>query len=178
MVIAIAALLLGFILARSADSAPLADIDPRLAPLGITIEPAADCSRGCWRLVSARFEDPEESAGLHHIWTRVLDNHGNQLVGQEWQVKWPGGRAGMVSKAAPEWSDFPMFGPGGCYNPANGPGPYSAFVVQNNTLDATRSDIVRGLGLPQCQHVSYRLVWQWQPALNLVPRLWLPVARQ
>lgn len=176
MVIAIMGILLGFILARSASSAPAMDWDPRLDALAITYQPAQDCSRGCWHLVEARFEDPEESGGLHHIWTRILDDNGNQMAGQEWHVRWPGGRAGMESKAFPEWSDFPMFGPGGCYNPANGPGPYSAYVVMNGEEISAQSDVIGGMGLPLCQHTSFRLTWQWRPALNLEPRLWLPVA--
>lgn len=67
-----------------------------------------------------------------------------------------------------------MFGPGGCYNPDNGPGPYSAFVGS----DPAQSDVVAGLGLPQCQHVSYRLVWQWEEVASLEQKLWLPVMRE
>ena len=162
-------MLFGMWLGLRSASAQTTDWDPRLDPLNVTLTLASDCSLGCWRLVSARFEDHIESGGLHHVWAIVQDDLGNQMAGQEWQVAWPGGRAGMFSKPFPEWSDFAMFGPGGCYNPDNGPGPYSAFVVTNGTTDASRSDVVHGLGLPQCQHVSYRLTWRWQPRAWATP---------
>jgi hypothetical protein len=135
--------------------------DPRLDALGVTYHPATDCIYGCWRLVTAVYEDEEESNGLHHIWARALDANGTQVAGEVWTVAWPDGSVPLMTKPAPDWSDFAIFGPGGCYFPDQGEtGPFRAFV---GSVEA-RSDTVRGIGLPYCLHVSFRLTWQWVPA--------------
>ena len=128
--------------------------DPRLDGLNVTYHPAADCSQGCWRLESARFEDVDESNGLHHIWVRLLNADGQQVADLPWHVAWPDGDTRTMSKASPDWADFAMYAG---YDPAQGAGPYRAYAGD----DETRSDVVRGMGLPLNQHVSFRLVWRW-----------------
>lgn len=158
--------------AQQAKGAPALDWDPRLDPLGVRLEPAADCSGGCWRLVSAQYEDEQESAGLHHIWAKALDEQGNHIAGQEWRVFYPGDEIALVTKAPPEWADFAMFN---CYFPDRERGAYSAYMGS----DQTKSDVVSGMGLPACHHVSFRLIWQWQsgvaPCVECVPRGYLPI---
>jgi hypothetical protein len=137
--------------------------DVRLDELNVTRTAAADCSAGCWRLVEARYEDPDEAAGLHHIWGRVLDADGQQLAGQPWTVAWGGGSAALQTKAPGEWADFPMYA---SYDPFLGEaGPYRAFAGS----DEARSDTVRGMGLPLKHHVNFRLVWQWQSQAQPTP---------
>jgi hypothetical protein len=143
---------------------PALDWDSRLDELNVTHTPAADCSSGCWVLVSARYESPEESGGLHHLWARALDEQGQQLAGQPWTVAWPEGSAVLQTKAAGEWADFPMYA---SYDPfeRDETGPYRAFAG----TDEARSDTVQGMGLPLKHHVSFRMVWQWQPAGAALP---------
>lgn len=167
-------ILLGLLLllvapAQHAHSTPATTIDPRLAPLGVTVEAAQDCTGGCWRLISAQYEDVDESGLNHNIYAREYDEHGDMIAGAPWHVAWPDGDIPIFTKAPPEWSDFPIFA---CFNPERGPGPYYAYAGD----DPSRSDVVKGMGLPQCQHVNFRLEWQWNPAMSLEPRLWLPVA--
>lgn len=152
--------------------APTLDWDPRLDELNVTRTAAADCSSGCWRLVSARYESPEESGGLHHIWAKVLDEQGEQIGGAPWTVAWPEGSTQLVTKSPPEWADFPMYA---SYAPDRGAsGPYRAFAG----TDETRSDTVWGMGLPLKHHVNFRLVWQWtqeEPPPEMPFHWWLPV---
>lgn len=129
--------------------------DERLDALGVTLA-RAECAGGCWRLISARWEDEEESQGLHHIWTRALSPTGEQWGGVPWVVFWPTGEVHLVTKPAPDWADYALFG---CYFPDEGPGPYTAYVGD----DIQASDRVAGMGLPACRHTSFRLIWQWQP---------------
>lgn len=161
-----------FYQAQRAKGAPALEWDSRLDPLGVALEPAADCSGGCWRLVSAQYEDEQESAGLHHIWAKALDENGQELAGQEWRVLYPGNGFVLTTKAPPEWADFALFD---CYNPDIERGAYSAYMGN----DIAKSDAVSGLGLPQCIHNSFRLIWQWQsqvaPCTGCVPRGYLPI---
>jgi hypothetical protein len=139
----------------AAQEALVLEWDPRLTELNVTHTAAADCSAGCWRLISARYESPEESGGLHHIFLIALDEQGNQLAGQPWTVAWPEGSVALQTKPAPDWADFPMYA---SYAPDRGEaGSYRAFVG----TDEARSDIVAGMGLPLKHHVNFRLVFRW-----------------
>lgn len=146
--------------------------DSRLNALGVTLQPASSCSPNCWRLISAAYEDEQQSAGLHHIWSQVLNEQGAQLVGQEWRVTYPGNTISLTTKPAPEWADFPMYA---CYNLNDGGrGAYSAYVGN----DPAHSDIVQNMGLPYCVHNSFRLIWRLEtpaPCPSCAPRLWLPI---
>lgn len=145
--------------------------DPRLDPLGVSLTSAQECSDGCWRLITAQYEDVDESGLNHNVYARLYDEQGGLIAGAPWHVAWPDGDIAIYSKAPPEWADFPIFA---CYNPANGPGPYYSYAGD----DSSKSDIVRGMGLPLCQHVNFRLEWQWQTTMGLEPSLWLPLIRQ
>lgn len=131
--------------------------DPRLNGLNVALVPATNCSQGCWRLTSAIFEDVDESGGLHHIFARAFNADGSQRGGESWTVAWPGGSQALVTQSD-NWADMPMFGPGGCYDHTAGPGPFEVRMG----ADYSRSDRVTGIGLPQCQHVNFRLTWQWR----------------
>jgi hypothetical protein len=149
------------------------DWDPRLDALNVTLHPAADCSGGCWRLTSARFEDSDESGGLHHIFGRLVVD-GNAPGGLPWHVAYPGDDIRIFTKPAPEWADFPMFAE---YDPDEGQaGPYRAYAGDSEGT----SDVVRGMGLPERQHVNFRLIWQWSsggptvtPTATPTPSHWL-----
>ncbi|HBY98300.1 MAG TPA: hypothetical protein DEP84_30885, partial [Chloroflexi bacterium] len=128
--------------------------DPRLDPLHVTYQPAEDCSQGCWRLKSARYEDPTESNGNHNIYVRLFIVNGTQVAGRPWHTAWPDGNERIQSKPAPEWADFPIYA---WYYFEQGPGPYWSYAGD----DETRSDSVHGMGLPVRQHVNFRLTWRW-----------------
>jgi hypothetical protein len=147
------------------------DWDSRLDALGVALVPAESCEGGCWKLVSAQYLGEQQSQGLHHIYIKLLDEQGNQLADTPWHTFYSGGDVRIMSKAAPDWSDFAMYS---CYFPDRERGAYSAFAGDN----VAQSDRVTGLGLPVCTHVSFRLVWKWQPAsapcVGCVPRGYLP----
>lgn len=154
--------------------APLLEWDPELDALGVTLAPAADCSQGCWRLVSANLLDPDEGGGNHHVFTRLYVG-GLQVAGGPWHVAWDDGDDRALSKLPPEWSDIPLWQ---CYFPNEGPGPYRSYA---GDVEA-ESDVVRGMGLPVCFHYSFRLEWEWdegQPVcLECIPRAYLPVVKK
>lgn len=133
---------------------PELEWDPRLDEIKVSYHPAADCSQGCWRLRSARYEDPTESNGNHNIYVRLLDANGEQVGGLPWHTAWPDGNERILSKPAPEWADFPMYA---WYYYDREPGPYRSYAGD----DESHSDGVHGMGLPVRQHVNFRLVWQW-----------------
>lgn len=148
------------------------DWDSRLDDIGVVLEPAVDCSGGCWRIVDAYYLDEQESGGLHHAFIKMLDEHGNQVGGLPWHVTWPDGNIRILSKPAPDWADFALYD---CFNAETEYGAYSAYAGD----DSSRSDWIARMGLPFCQHVSFGVTWQWQPVscINCAPRGYLPFVR-
>jgi hypothetical protein len=138
-------------------------LDPRLAPLNVTYRPATNCVNGCWRLVSAMFEDTSESGGSHHIFVRLLTATGEAPANLAWHAAYPDNDVRIMTKAAPEWADFPLYAE---YDPDEGEtGPYYAYAGDM----LSTSDSVWGMGLPERQHVSFRLIWQWATPEPLTP---------
>jgi hypothetical protein len=136
--------------------------DSRLNALNITYHPAGDCSQGCWKLVRAEYLDEGQSAGLHHVFAKTLNPAGHQII-DRFTVAWADGSVTVDTKAPPDWGDVALWD---CYFPDQGePGGYRAYAG----LWESQSDSVRGLGLPYCWHVSFRLTWQWIPAGNPTP---------
>lgn len=148
--------------------------DSRLDALGVALVPAEDCEAGCWKLITARYEDDQQSGGNHNIYARLYNESGDMIAGVPWVVSWPDGNVTIYSKAPPEWADFPIFA---CYLPDTQRGAYSAYAGD----DPTRSDVVQNMGLPACYHVNFRLEWQYQPAtapcVGCIPRAYLPFLR-
>jgi hypothetical protein len=135
--------------------------DPRLDDLNVSYHPAADCSEGCWRLVRAEYLDKGQSGGLHHIFAKSLDANGQQIGGTTWGVGWPDGADISTTKPPPDWGDLAMWD---CYFPDQGQvGGYRAWMGATEN----RSDIVRGMALPYCHHVVFRLTWQWDEGTHL-----------
>jgi len=122
--------------------------DPRLDELGIQLQPAIVTAREAyWRLVEAKYLDPQQAQGRHHIYVRMLDEAGQPLAGQTVWVRWADGQERLVSRVAASpwaWANFPMYGPLGAYQ-VTGDGV---------------SDAVQGLGLPAKHHVAYLLTFQ------------------
>jgi hypothetical protein len=154
-------LLVALVLMLSEARTPITQAEPnyewdaRLDNLNVTVQPATNCSDGCWKLYSAQFQDRDKAQHLHHVWARAMDASGTYLEGVPWYVGWPSGGDSLLTKAPSEWADYPLWD---CYGPNEGEtGAYRAYMGN----DETRSDVVRGMGLPYCQHVNYRLIWQW-----------------
>lgn len=151
----------------------LAHADEPPPELGVSVTSAENCSEGCWRLVALDYEDPDASQGRHHIYGRLIRD-GATPGGLPWHVAWPNGNVRLETKPAPDTADFAMYG---CYAPFEGErGAYRAYAGTREE----QSDVVNGMGLPYCQHVSFYLVWQWQsgPGEPVEPRLWLPLVRE
>lgn len=124
-------------------------------PAWITIEPAADCSAGCWQVdrERTRYLPEGESNGLHHAFIKVFSDR-EQQGEVTWFLEWPGGRDQLMTKPFPEWADAPLWA---CFFPDQGEaGPYSLYVQEK-----ARSDVVAGLGLPYCHHESIEVVMEW-----------------
>lgn len=138
----------------NAAARPPLEWDARLDDLNVTYQPATDCRQGCYRLTLARFEDVDESGGNHNVYARLRDQNNVPQIDAPWHVTHAGGDNRVLTKAKPDWSDVSIWS---CYNPDQGAGGYRAYAGD----DPARSDQVHGMGLPQCQHVNFRLVWQW-----------------
>jgi hypothetical protein len=126
--------------------------DPRLNGLGISVKVNPNAA---WSLVSAQYQDETQSGGNHHIYFTVLDASGKQIGGVKCVVDWVGR----------EPTDKPTVTLSDANGPVNFPmyanlditlknGPYFAFVE-----DASESDVVSGMGLPEHHHVNYVLVF-------------------
>lgn len=145
--------------------------DDRLTDIGVVLEPALDCSGGCWRIVDAYYLDEQESGGLHHAFIKMLDEHGNQVGGLPWHATYPDGSIRILSKSAPDWADFALYD---CFNTETEYGAYNAYAGD----DSSRSDWIARMGLPFCHHVSFGVTWQWQyiSCTDCVPRGYLPIS--
>jgi len=131
--------------------------DPRLDELNVTYHPATNCSQGCWQLLRAEYLDEGQSGGLHHVFAKSLSATGEHIGGTLWQVAWPDGMDEATTKPPPDWGDLALWD---CYFPDQGEaGGYRSWMGATES----QSDVVRGMGLPYCIHVSFRLTWQWNP---------------
>ena len=102
-----------------------------------------------WRLVRAQYLDVTESAGKHHVYIDLLDEHGQRVAGPKVRLEWPDGFVEVEAQQPASPIDYP----------ANFPlyGPIGAYSVR---VDQGTSDIVVGLGMPQKNHVSFILTFQ------------------
>jgi hypothetical protein len=123
-------------------------------PPWVSITTATNCTHGCWKIVDAVYWNEGESNGLHHLFARTLDSHGNQIV-QPFTVAWADGSTTAQTKPPPDYGDIPLWD---CHFPDQGEtGAYRGFAG----IWEANSDTIHGLGLPYCQHVSFVVTWQW-----------------
>lgn len=153
-------------------------------PPWVSVVAAQDCSAGCWRVVSVEYLDEVQSAGLHHLFARTLDVQGNQIVGKM-NIAWDGGSTWAQTKPPPDFGDIPLWA---CFRANEGEvGGYKGFAGEWEA----NSDVVRGMGLPYCAHVSYRITWRWDnggvtptptdtatPTAEWGHRLYVPIIRR
>ncbi len=83
--------------------------DSRLDALGVTLEAPAEAD---YRLVEARWVDPNEAADKRHIYVRVLDKDGAPLEGQPFRVSNGGVRIERTKGGGFDqfWGNSPMYG--------------------------------------------------------------------
>lgn len=117
---------------------PLREWDPGLDTLGVTlIEADVPAGTFYWKLVSARWQDAQESGGRHHIYTYPEDT--------PMRIVWPGGSATFTG-------NWPM------YNAGN------AFSVRPDTAEPVDEIHGMGLGTPEQPahkiHTCFRLRWE------------------
>lgn len=145
-------------------------------PAWLTVENAMDCSEGCWRVDSVIFEDWDVSGGNHHVYVQTRNQDGVWIDEQPFHLAYPDGDDRALSKLPPDWGNVPVWA---CFSPDAGEvGPYWVYGGD----EVTRSDIVRGIGLPECLHVNVKVVFRYQeqfpaPPCTLVEcrRIYLPV---
>jgi hypothetical protein len=140
----------------AAPTLPPRSIDPRLAQLGVRVEPAAVAAgKPYWRLVEARWADEREAGGKHTVFVEVLDRYGNRSVGQPVVFEWAGDSVVLPvqDRPSPEWGvDFAMY---------NTLGSYAVSIV------GAPSDRLVGLGLGTAEaphftvHTCFYLVFRW-----------------
>lgn len=134
-------------------------LDPRLAGLGVRVEPAfVGEGQPYWRLIEARWTDEQESGGKHSVFVEVLNAHGQRAIGQPVIVQWTDGSVVLLAKdrPPPDWAvNFPMY---------NTLGSYAVGV------SGAPSDRIVGLGLGTadapdftihtCFYLVFRLVYR------------------
>jgi len=115
---------------------PARSIDPRLASLGVSVQPVGVAvGQSYWRLVEARWANEDEAGGDHTIYINVIDAGGARIVGQPIEIRWEAGNLTVVTEDKPPneyTANFPMY---------NTLGSYSV------SLPGLPSDVVVGMGL-------------------------------
>ena len=88
--------------------------DPRLTDIGVRLEAPATAQ---YRLVEASWRSAIESGDKHHIFVRILDDHGTPLEGQRFRITNGGPRIEYTKAGGYDlfWGNFPMFA-GGVYS--------------------------------------------------------------
>ena len=131
----------------------MAIIDPRLGPLGVK---AVSTPNAKWVLVSALYEDENQSGGNHNIYFLVQDASGKPMPNVRVFVDFP---------QDPSDPHQPIMHLTDASGQANEPinanldihllnGPYWAYIENPN-----QSDKVTGMGLPEHHHVNFRLTF-------------------
>lgn len=135
--------------------APDAQIDPRLASqVNVKVNLAQlDPNTPYWKLISAQYQDPEESGGNISIIVFVQDERGAPIPGQRVIQKFPGDQAVGVTDERGH-VEFPMSGDSSFAPDRGESGPYTAVV------DGLPGDQVVGMGLPLRRHVQYILTYR------------------
>ena len=133
------------------------EFDPRLTPLGVTYKPTPNAS---WVLVSAKYEDKTQAGGNHNIYYKVQAAGGDPAKSVTCVMDWVGRNPAedQPSKVVTDQdgnANIPIY--------ANldltlKNGPYFAFIE-----DQTKSDVVAGMGLPENDHVNFRLTFKAAP---------------
>ena len=126
--------------------------DSRLDNLGVKAETTANAK---WNVTAVIYQDDVEAQGQHHIIFTVLDAQNKPVANvtcvMDWLGRDPTDPPTKVVTDATGKANTPMYAN---LDPAKKNGPYFAYIE-----DPTKSDIVRGLGLPLKHHVNYLLTF-------------------
>lgn len=128
-------------------------IDPRLTTLGVSVVSNPNAT---WVVNAVQYEDETQAGGNHNIYFTVLDVSGKPVPNAACIVDWVG-RDPTTDPPTRVVTDL--------NGQANVPiysnldiqllnGPYFAFVE-----DKSKSDVVRGMGLPEHRHVNFLLTY-------------------
>jgi hypothetical protein len=137
-----------------------------------------------WKLTDVAWCLPEQNGFKINIFVRAMDANGNYITNQAIRIGYPHSypnlppnQLSVMTKAFPDWGDYPMSGGNWCpcWCPPTYPqirGPYAAWVVSACPANGSScpsqtsypSDRVWGMGLPCNQHESYFLTWQFTQA--------------
>lgn len=134
---------------------PELQLDPRLErEVGVTVKPVSVASGDkYWKLISAQYQNPDESGGNISIVIFVQDERGAPLPGQRVIQRFPGDQATGITDERGHY-EFPQ-SPDSSFSPDRAEhGPYIALV------DGLPSDRVEGMGLPLRRHVQYILTFR------------------
>jgi hypothetical protein len=98
------------------------------------------------------FEDWDVSRGNHHVYVQTRNQDGVWIRDVPFHVAYPDVDDRAVSKLPPAWGDIAVWA---YFSPDAGEvGPYWVYGGD----DVRRSDVVRRVGLPECQHVNVKVV--------------------
>lgn len=126
--------------------------DSRLNALGVSV---SETQNAKWDVTVVQYQDPQESGGNHHVYFTVLDAANKPASGIPCVVDWigrePGDPPTQVITDATGKCNVPLFAN---LNTTLKNGPYFAFVE-----DQSKSDVVRGMGLPEKHHVNFLLTF-------------------
>lgn len=149
--------------AGSQQVMPTRDWDPRLTARGAwLVEAQVAPGEGYWHLVKARWFDPLESQGRHHILVDLLDSNSQRLSNVTVTVAWADGNTTITTEPKPGESyatNYAMY--------ALAP----AYAAQ--PLTDAPADRIEGMGLGTIEdpyrafHTSYGLTWQWTIAASV-----------
>ncbi len=136
--------------------------DPRLTTLGISVVPNANAT---WVVTSAQYQDETQAGGNHNIYFTVQDDQGRPAPNVTCVVDWvgrdPNDPPTKVVTDSNGLANVPIY--------ANLDihllnGPYFAFVE-----DPSKSDTVKGMGLPEHHHVNFLLTFKNAAAVPQTP---------
>lgn len=134
---------------------PALNLDPRLASqvnVRVKLAQLAPNTK-YWKLISAQYQDPDESGGNVNIIVFVQDERGAPIPGQRVFQKFPGDQAPGITDERGH-VEFPMSGDSSFAPERDESGPYSVAV------DGLPNDELLGMGLPLRRHVQYILTYR------------------
>ncbi len=127
--------------------------DPRLDPLGVKL--TRDKTPSAWRLVAAKYQDPNESNNDHDVFFTMLNANGTPAAGVRCVVDWinrdPQDTPAVVVTDAQGQARSALWA---ILHPDKKDGPYFVYVKD------VPCDQVSGMGLPMNYHVNYLLTFK------------------
>lgn len=136
---------------------PMRDWDPRLTARGAhLVEAQVQPGEGYWQLVRARWFDPSEAEGRHHILIDLLDSNSQRQSNVPITIAWHDGIVTLTTEpkpGEPYAANYAMY----ALAPA-----YSAQPATDAPADRVEGMGLGTIGDPyRAFHTSYGLVWQW-----------------